>query len=270
MNIRSTANAATKITETADLFGAKIPTKLRTDIDKLVELAGTIDTKQYVTATVAETVTAAFREGKDPLTDPRVHNAHLAAELGRLSGTGQLSETVLHQLRGVLSENVDTIIDAFKPAYNNAGQKYAEAHATLTERGLTAGFDAPGLVNYGRDIAAAAADGRQAEWNLADIKNAIVTLVATVERIPGSRYGMTSVWYNTGNARAEQLTKTPTYWEALHAGWSIQLHNLHEAENGIQSARQHEADDEAQRKYDSTKHLRALPEVAKTIKQRTE
>ena len=246
MSIRSFAHITRALLTAADKVEAKIPTATRKAIEQKLALADRINSYVPTATPLATAVVDALSRDVDPLTDPDVMRAHLAAFIDQVRhGFPDVTNQRVHD---TLLESWPTIVGAFKVPFDKAGEQLREAHEVLTGAGIdeltqTAPSNSEALaVTWVR-----AHDARRTIETITSSLGSAAVLFSWPRWISDAR-----MYDSHGEPTDHRFRTSP--WDALGKGWTINLADDDEVEqrraDGAETIRQREAvfDEEQKRK----------------------
>lgn len=177
MHNRQTINTVRQILANADQVGAKIRKTIRTEHDKLADLADKTRHLDVVTADVPGAVLDAIAAGSDPTLDPGVQRA-IAGRL-IIDSAGGVQMALSNRSSAFVMEHADEIIEAFIEPFDNAAASLA---AALERIGMADLGDTQAVLARGGDAAASWAEAQDAERTITLIRNTRQLLGTTTSR----------------------------------------------------------------------------------------
>ncbi|MGM1029419.1 MAG: hypothetical protein ACQEWM_06030 [Actinomycetota bacterium] len=241
MNARVLPYLTCTALKTADEHRITIPATLRKMIEQQLTLIDDAGSITLGTVSISEALVDAITAGRDPLDDPAVQRAALAAQLSTMTAFGSIANTARDRLAATLRDNIDELVNAFQKPYAKAGQELAKAHAILTDAGID-DLDNPAIQRAGLDIATANVNAVSAIHTLEEIDSAIGTLISSLSLANASRTGNTHSRFDTGDAsgsevEARRSTSTKvTHWEGVSRGYTVSLATPNETRERVDHA----------------------------------
>lgn len=217
-----------KYLTTAETHGVKLPRALKEVISTRLELIETANRIDITGPTVAEAAYNAISNGQNPLDDPEVTRAIARSTLAPVVQQNGVANVATDKLEETIREHIEELAAAYQHAYNNAGERFTAAHATLTASGITSLND-PRVSTMGLDTAKANLDAREANRILHDLHEALTTLLLAVGRLESTPVGGLLVNVDAGDATAPQIlaafhgNRRAEPWDIASAGYRISL-----------------------------------------------
>lgn len=213
-NTRAAIGAAQHLLASAEKHGVKLPKTIASELERTLKREALIDGYKAERIDLREAMMDALEAGNDPITDPGVTAAvvshHVALEANRFQTIGQGVDQVL-------TEHRNTVIDAFKPAFNAAIDQLKTAHQTMTNAGITSP-NSEAIIRATPNVFTAAGEARQALATL----DSIMTVRARLS--PAGHAGGSLSYMAYIDPEANTLEAMSTYrsrhksfnaWEAL-------------------------------------------------------
>lgn len=245
MTLRSIAPITRTLLTTAEKVEAKISSATKKALDQKLALAERINAYVPDAPALSAAVVDALSRDVDPLTDPKVLQAHLAEFIGQVRHG--FPETTNWQIQETLRDEWPNIITAFKVPFDRAGEQLREAHKKLTEAGvLELTNTAP---SNSETLAVTWVRAHEASRTIRTICN---MLGSSTVVFGWSRYIGDARTYDTHGEPTDHRFKTPP-WDALGKGWTISLATAEEyderlsAEEDTRQTRQRAQDLEQKR-----------------------
>lgn len=214
-----------QLLKTADAHNITIPARIREELDRRMQLINAAAELDFTGKSVPEAVNDSLEAGTDPFTDQGIQEAIVMEKLRQMSGTEALTDVARTRLHSVVAGNLDEIVQAFKPAYDEAGQRLSTAHAVLTTHGIE-DLDDERILQAGIEVARANTEAREALNTLQALDSAINMLLGITGRLDGTPVGRTVRTLDTGDTPADNirmLGKNLTHWQGVSAGHTVSL-----------------------------------------------
>lgn len=154
---RTAISGAQYMLNVADEHGVKLPKNVRADIERELERERLIEAYTPAPVDLREAIMDALEKGHDPITDSGVTAAVIYKTVALESGRFQSIGAGVH---AALNKHRDAVIDALKPAYQQAAEALTEAHRTLTAAGITTPDD-DRILRTGTTVFTAAGKARE-------------------------------------------------------------------------------------------------------------
>ena len=226
MDIRTAKSVHRTIFTIADRNNVKIPKPIRDELTTQLKLEQDFEDYHPGDSSILAAVKASLAAGTDPTTDPDV----LADTMKKIIADAKIHATSSGTgLGDTLTQNVDNIIDAFKPAHAKAVEALTKAHATLTAAGATSPDD-PGILRKPRDVFDASVEARRALDFFADIAKVRAAFLTqgTVHNYPHLAWVLPDTLAPREHETIRKSNNKFTEWEALNHGATLSLANTAE------------------------------------------
>ncbi len=248
---RSTLTTAVR---TATRLGAKLP---KTFTDDLATLAATEERAHALAVVVGDTlavvVVDTLADGRDPMTDPDVHQAIVARTLN--GATGAIDTALADRARQCTEVHAAAVVEALRAPFAKAGAGVVAAMGKLGDVSLA---DTGAVVKLGGDAAKAWGDAQAAHQAIADIITAWKLLAQATGHVPWDARHATLV--TADPPPADYIDGLPQVgkldaWAIARRGWPLTLATPAEyrarlaAVTTEQARRQVHADGEFTRQY---------------------
>ncbi|RJT81960.1 hypothetical protein D6T63_04220 [Arthrobacter cheniae] len=214
-----------QLLKAADAHKVTIPVQIRKELDRRMGLINAAAELNFTGKSVPEAVNDSLEAGTDPFTDQGIQEAIVMEKLRQMSGTEALTEVARTRLYTVVADNLDEIVEAFKPVYDEAGQRLSAAHAVLIAGGMD-DLDDERILKAGIEVARANTEAREALHTLQALDSAINMLLSIIGRLDGTPVGSTVRRLHTGDTPADDirmLGKNLTHWAGVSAGHTVSL-----------------------------------------------
>lgn len=229
MSNRIVGRAAQDALRIIDRVGATLEQQTRSEIEDLLRLAESVAGLDMSGPSIQQAAFAAIREGHDPFTDEAVQAAMARHYLGDRNGFASLSDTAFEELRQYLLAHTDDIVLSLKPAFDEAGARYREAHNILVSNNIR-GLDDRGIMDASLEVAQANVTAREAEAVLEKIRLGVRTFYFQV----GGGYPVIPITpaveiADVGEATAEAVRRvvkgrrSVPFWDLADAGYTFSL-----------------------------------------------